>query len=145
MSAEWKEKELQRRTLNLLKRCRHFNGIQNTECRAGINYRQMVGGDDFGWAARLPCFIDENSAVSCALISLRTEAEARKEVEEKDARVQVFLKQLANGICPTCKVQVKQRQVGHCVYGTCGHRLYQGTVNPRYAASAVQDREAIGE
>lgn len=135
MSTEWKEKELQRRTLAVLNKCRHFNGIVNDSCRAGVNYRQLVGGDDDGWAARLPCFVDENSAVSCSELSLRTEAEARKEVEEKDARVQVFLKQLADGICPHCKTEVKQRQVGHCVYGTCGHRLYQGTVNPKFKAA----------
>lgn len=35
--------------------CKHFTGYQNGKCMAGIEYRALVGGDDFGWAARLPC------------------------------------------------------------------------------------------
>jgi|GEM_PF-6331189 len=36
--------------------CRHFNGpLHNASCKAEINYRELVGGPDFGWMARLPC------------------------------------------------------------------------------------------
>ena len=34
--------------------------------------------------------------------------------------------ELRDGKCPTCHQAVTQKQVGHCVYGSCGHRLYQG-------------------
>lgn len=40
---------------------------------------------------------------------------------------------LLGSVCPTCKVKVRQQQIGRCVYGDCGHRLYQGKVNPEHA------------
>lgn len=37
-----------------------------------------------------------------------------------------WLEALARGECPVCKRKVEKKQVGRCVYGDCGHRLYQG-------------------
>jgi hypothetical protein len=128
----WKEKELQRRTRELLKRCVHFNGIMNDSCDAGVNYKELLG-DGPGWAAHMPCFNDEKSSVNCPLASFRTPEQARKEIDEQEVQIVEFIQQLNDSICPTCKVQVRQRQVGPCVYGTCGHRLYQGKVNPQFA------------
>jgi hypothetical protein len=46
--------------------CVHFNGIQNDACRAGVNYREHVGGPDFGWARRMPCILKyAKDAVPC--------------------------------------------------------------------------------
>lgn len=39
-----------------------------------------------------------------------------------------YLEDLMQGLCPICKQKVTKRQVGRCVYGSCGHRLYQGKV-----------------
>lgn len=37
--------------------CRHFNGIQNTCCRAGVNYRAAFDPkDEGGFMLRAPCF-----------------------------------------------------------------------------------------
>ena len=37
-------------------KCRYFNGpVHNKKCKAEIDYRQLVGGPDLGWMARLPC------------------------------------------------------------------------------------------
>lgn len=133
--AEWKAKEIERRVNNEKNKCKHFNGIQHSECKVGVNYRSLIGGPDHGWAARLPCLRDDESTIVCELLSLPTEGEARQTVETRDKRMTEILSQLGNGICPQCKVEVQQRQVGHCVYGTCGHRLYQGTVNPKFAVA----------
>jgi hypothetical protein len=38
--------------------CKHFTGFQNGTCKAGVNYRELVGGPDLGWAARLGCIKD---------------------------------------------------------------------------------------
>ena len=38
--------------------CIHYNGYQKGECKYGVNYRDLVKGLDFGWAARLPCVPD---------------------------------------------------------------------------------------
>lgn len=35
--------------------CVHFNGCQMKVCEKGVNYRQLAGGPDHGWATRLPC------------------------------------------------------------------------------------------
>lgn len=57
-------------------RCVHFNGIQNKTCKLGIDYRTLVGGDDFGWAARLPCLKDNGSEVACDHCRFPTQEEA---------------------------------------------------------------------
>lgn len=36
--------------------CKHFTGIQNKTCKAGISYRELCGGENLGWAVRIPCF-----------------------------------------------------------------------------------------
>lgn len=33
----------------------HRSPIHNKTCSAGVNYRELVGGPDFGWMARRPC------------------------------------------------------------------------------------------
>lgn len=43
--------------------CVHYTGCINPRkpaCDAGVNYREHVGGDGFGWVTRLPCFKLEN-------------------------------------------------------------------------------------
>jgi hypothetical protein len=35
--------------------CRFYLGTQHENCEAGINYRALVGGPDWGWGTRLPC------------------------------------------------------------------------------------------
>lgn len=49
--------------------CTQFNGIGLAEdakcCDAGVNYRDLVGGPDLGWATRLPCLKKNKSTVVC--------------------------------------------------------------------------------
>jgi len=35
--------------------CRHAVGTVETECKVGVNVRELVGGGAIGWAARTPC------------------------------------------------------------------------------------------
>lgn len=122
----------ERRVRKEMNRCVHFTGIQHDECKVGVNYQSLLGSGD-GWAAHMPCLADDGATVVCEQRQLATEAEARQIVAEHDAAIADFLNEMAQGICSTCKVEVRQRQVGSCVYGACGHRLYQGKVNPKYA------------
>lgn len=39
-------------------RCKHFNGTINDACDAGVNYKQLAGEPEYGYATRLPCFTD---------------------------------------------------------------------------------------
>lgn len=126
------EQEMQRRTCEEMHRCVHFNGVMNDECDAGVNYHGLLG-DGVGCFAHMPCLSDKQSSVTCSRAQFLSESEARAKVDAHEVHIQEFIQQLNNSICPTCKVEVKQRQVGPCVYGTCGHRLYQGTVNPEFA------------
>lgn len=132
-SAEWKAREMERRVQVEMNRCVHFTGIGNKTCNAGVNYREMIGGPDLGWAKHLPCLADDGSSVVCAHAQFPSETEARADVDRREARTVEFLEQIAAGTCPTCKIPVRQTQVGHCVYGSCGHRLYQGKVDPKFA------------
>jgi hypothetical protein len=117
-----------------MNRCIHFNGIVNETCAAGVNYKDLLG-DGVGWAAHMPCLADDGSAIVCERRQLPTREEAVATEEEHNRHIKQFLKELSEGICPVCKQKVQQRQVGLCVYGTCGHRLYQGRVNPEFAVS----------
>lgn len=46
-------------------KCIHFNGTCNDECDLNVNYRELVGGDDFGWAVRTPCLDSHESEIKC--------------------------------------------------------------------------------
>lgn len=135
MASGKRTEEMELRILDATKKCRHFRGIQHDTCLAGVNTRQLVGGPDFGWACRLPCFPIRSAGekVQCDKYCPWTVEEATANEEASQKSIQEFLSALNEGKCPTCKVSVKQRQVGHCVYGTCGHRLYQGRVDPQFA------------
>lgn len=126
------EKTFEEKVKQEMNRCIHFNGIMHSECKSGINYYELMGSDPECFA-HMPCFNDEHSTVVCSKRQFLSREEAEKDVTESDARIAKFIEELNQSICSICKVQVKQRQVGRCVYGTCGHRLYQGTVTPEHA------------
>jgi hypothetical protein len=128
------QREFDRRVTSTMNRCIHFNGIVNDSCNAGVRYKDLLG-DGVGWAAHMPCLADDRSKATCEKRQLPTREEAVIAEEEHERRIKQFLKDLSESICPICKQKVQQRQVGPCVYGTCGHRLYQGDVNPEFAVS----------
>ncbi len=113
-----------------LGRCIHFNGIQNDACWAGVNYRALVGGDYVGWALRIPCCALERreNPAECRARHLPTPEEARVTAEQHVVRLEERAAARARGECPTCKRPIEMSQVGRCVYGSCGHRLYQGRI-----------------
>ena len=117
--------------MQFLGTCRYFNGIMNEICDKGINYRQLVGGEDFGLAMRLPCFKEEDSTGYCDLREFPSEKEGEEYEQKVNQAIKDFLEVLAGNICPMCDQPVKEKiQVGRCVYGKpCGHRLYQSEGN----------------
>ena len=78
-------------------RCIHFKGIQNEVCKAGVNVRQLVGGPDFGWGARLPCLLMDagKCEAECASRKLLTREEAETAVKEPDASLKRTLTAVA--------------------------------------------------
>lgn len=51
--------------------CKHFNGLgfgpdsKSKTCDAGVCYRSLVGGPDFGWAIRIPCHRRNKTDIVC--------------------------------------------------------------------------------
>ena len=119
--------------------CKHFNGIQHEACKVLIPYstfRKSTG------ALSLPCLKDDNSHHVCQSAEWYTIEEAEVIEAQHEKAVADYLVSIGTGKCPICKVCVTHEQVGRCVYGSCGHRLYQGTVNPKYMkAGQAQAKE----
>jgi hypothetical protein len=83
--------------MSAMGRCVHFKGIQHDLCGAGINIRQLVGGPELGWAARLPCLLmdAEKCTVVCESRKLLTRDEAEAEVSKDRERMKRTLKAVA--------------------------------------------------
>lgn len=120
-------------------RCVHFTGTQNERCEAGLVYTTVCGGDAPGWGRRLPCLRDsfpETPKAECASARFPTTEEAQAEANASLARMRSRFETIARGECPQCGAKIELRQVGHCVYGSCGHRLYQGKIPARKGTPA---------
>ena len=79
-----------------MSKCVHFTGIQHDICAAGVNYRALVGGPDFGWARKIPC-LSEPGAVPCASLRLPTLEEAEAKVTKGDEVYAAVLRHLTTG------------------------------------------------
>lgn len=108
----------------ILNKCKHFNGIQHDACRANILYSTFRKPG--GALVPLPCLRDENSLDICRSVEWYTQEEAEVIEARHSKAIEEFLQSIEDGKCLICKIQVEHKQVGRCVYGSCGHRLYQG-------------------
>lgn len=132
-AAEEHERRLQWHMSN----CIYFTGIQHGECKAGVNYRALVGGPNLGWATRIPC--TNIDGVPCEKKRLTTREEAEAEVKASDAsfaRVATCLKAIrekhgkARGLggempCPTkCGGTLRYSISGYNghIHGQCSTR-----------------------
>lgn len=70
--------------------CKQYNGMvfHRDNCNAGVNVRALVGGEDFGWLKRIPCFTEHRSPVECSLYEEPTQQEINAHEEEIDAAMQ---------------------------------------------------------
>ena len=125
---------------DIMDRCRHFTGIQHKVCKAGVCYETFRKPN--GALVPLPCFSTDKSVEVCDKAEWYTEDEAVKIDAEHELAVVAFLENIASGKCHICKIVVAQEQVGRCVYGSCGHRLYQGKVNPKFVSPGGDTRRA---
>lgn len=106
--------------------CRHFSGLLEDKCRAGVAYKSL--------RHPFPCLVDEFTGKyteTCPLFAFYTEQEIDEEERKLAEAVNVFFGKLNSDVCPHCDTPItSKRQVGRCVYADpCGCRLYQGTVS----------------
>lgn len=59
-------------------------------------------------------------------MSIPTKAERDREQAEATAVLRAYVAALDAELCPNGHGPITLRQVGRCVYGSCGCRLYQG-------------------
>jgi hypothetical protein len=122
--------------------CKHWNGIQNETCRAGVNYRALAGEPLAGFVYRLPCHQfttllgKQRDPVACDQYRAVTAQEIR-EAEEQASQAFARLMTVLNGIaewrnrppigkqeiivCPSCGGRLHLAQAassGH-VHGRC--------------------------
>jgi len=58
--------------------CKHYRGpVVNQECKAGVNYRDLVGHADRGWGCELPCRTENRTDVECEKRELPTQDEVQ--------------------------------------------------------------------
>lgn len=102
--------------------CKHFNGVLNDSCQAGIAYKDVRAG------GKLPCLKDEGISDTCPQAVFPTEQEVDEQAAHAMQLAAEFLDRLQNGFCPHCGVKIEaERQIGCCVYALpCWHRLGQG-------------------
>ena len=134
----------ERNVERLMGRCIHFNGIQNDACKVGVSYDSVWDGPKP--PRRLPCFkADANSHLGGGLIECpKAEFMAREQAIADDAEsaatVAAYFEAIKAGNCPNHKRPVTLRQVGHCVYGDCGCRMYQGKLPSKAEPPARRGR-----
>lgn len=105
-------------------------------CSAGVNYRELVGGEDFGWMARLPCLPDspltKEPVAKCEKYERKSPAEIiAEELEQKafsDAVVMAIGairkqgKDSGEVSCPKCyagKVHYSVAKLNGHIWGRC--------------------------
>lgn len=107
-------------------KCRYFNGIMNTTCKAGIAYISVQDRNER--PLRLPCLREDNCSERCLLASFLMPNEIAEQEAEISKAVNAFFQDMHDGLCPECHQKVEREvQVGRCVYAEpCQHRLWQG-------------------
>jgi hypothetical protein len=78
--------------------CIHYTGCINPRkptCDAGINYREHVGGDGFGWIKRIPCHTldgeDPSTKVKCNKYQEPTDEQIAASKAETDEAIRKFM------------------------------------------------------
>lgn len=115
----------------LMSDCRHFTGASRSPCKAGIDYRTLVGGDDVGWMTRLPCIrAFEPDArfpvVECEQRAVLTREEAIVEADRKLERMEQFRKAHAAAKFDAAGKGLRKGHggEGEILCPLCGSKLY---------------------
>lgn len=133
---EKKESPIERQKRRKETECKHFSGpIHNKACKAGVLYREMVGGEEFGWMARMPCMPDsplrKEPMAICDKYEIKAPAEIMAEEIAQRTRTGKLLealtlirgtKQSSGTIeCPTCekRLHFTVAKINDHIWGRC--------------------------
>lgn len=112
--------------------CIHYppNGMGgNTTCKAGVVMKDTLEKEFVNGRKNAPCWTDE--VKTCELAQYPTPeqiAEREKWLNERLDMIRKFTVRETD-VCFHCGKKVsKLRQVGRCVYGSCGCRMWQGKI-----------------
>lgn len=75
--------------------CIHYTGCLNPRtptCKAGINYREHVGGDGFGWVRRIPCHTLKDDDISAKVKCDLYQEPSAEEVAADEAKTQEHIR-----------------------------------------------------
>lgn len=107
--------------------CRHFTGLQNETCMAGIAYSTVITTIQDTGLPGWPCL----GGGDCVQFDPYTDeelAEQNRELEEYLAKL-IRFQERESDTCPNCGKHVAAlHKVGRCTYGDCGCRLWQGNI-----------------
>jgi hypothetical protein len=65
-------------------KCKHFNGIMNDACDAGVRYELVTIPNPTGMGKLLPCFKDNGNGCVCDKLEFYTDAEIDAQIEESE-------------------------------------------------------------
>lgn len=119
-------------------RCKHFTGINDDKCAAGVQYRELVGGEEYGWGARIPCVTNSltQDPVSCdshqdpTPEEIKADGEALKKTfgDVMTARAHILKMIDKHGVshgrtqCPVCTdgiLSFTQAQINNHIHASC--------------------------
>lgn len=118
------------KTFDIKRNCKHFNGIMNKVCLAGVLY-ESVRNEKGSLSDRnvYPCF----EGTDCEIVCLKREWMTQEDVEEREKdianHVQKMVENSRNGGCMICGEQVEYMiQVHQAMYAhPCNHRMGVGS------------------
>jgi hypothetical protein len=121
--------------------CRYFTGTANKVCERGIEYEAIKTPSGieyppmYQWA--YPCSerMRHGLPLACEMSSFPTPEEEKADRERLEAKFKEWAEKIEKDICPHCDQHITKQQIGRCVYGSCGHRLYQGRLKKEVKAN----------
>ena len=114
----------------IARRCVHYSGALDEQCKAGVVYDTVRRKDTFPflpcirWGEKRPDAAEPPD--TCTKRHFPTPEEVEKEHADGIAAVRSFFESLAEGLCPVCHKPIGTgKQVGRSFYADCGHRIGQ--------------------
>lgn len=113
--------------------CVHYEGylgpgmMRRKNCHVGVDFDDVTAGRAGPIWERLPC--SNPQVATCPQRELPTREEAEREEAALMEHIRSVMAKRRRGWCDICDEDARPLvQVGSCVYGSCGHRFYQGTL-----------------